>query len=123
VRTVLDSNAWIELFVEGPAADRCAPYARDTRQLVTPVIVLYEVYKKIRRERGEEAALTAVASLRATAVVPLDETLAIQAADVSLRHGLAMADAIVYATARANSARVVTRDVDLKDLPNVVYVA
>ena len=44
------------------------------------------------------------------------------AADLSLRHGLAMADAIVYATAKDQEAEVVTGDADLKDLPGVVYV-
>ena len=44
------------------------------------------------------------------------------AADLSLRHGLAMADAIVYATAKDQEAEVVTGDADLKNLPGVVYV-
>ena len=36
--------------------------------------------------------------------------------------GLAMADAIVYATAKDQHAEVITGDADLKDLPGVVYV-
>jgi predicted nucleic acid-binding protein len=39
-----------------------------------------------------------------------------------LQHGLAMADAIVYATARDQEAQLITGDADLKDLPGVVYV-
>lgn len=39
-----------------------------------------------------------------------------------LRHGLAMADAIVYATAKDQEAEVITGDADLKDLPGVGYV-
>jgi predicted nucleic acid-binding protein len=41
---------------------------------------------------------------------------------LALRHGLAMADAIVYATAQDHGAQLVTGDADLKDLPGVVYV-
>ena len=52
----------------------------------------------------------------------LAASIALLAADVSLRHGLAMADAIVYATAKDQDAEVVTGDADLKDLPGVVYV-
>ena len=55
-------------------------------------------------------------------MIPLTESIAYLAADVSLRHGLAMADAIVYATAKDQDADVVTGDGDLKDLPGVVYV-
>jgi predicted nucleic acid-binding protein len=40
----------------------------------------------------------------------------------SHRNGLAMADAIVYATAKDQEAEVITGDADLKDLPGVVYV-
>jgi predicted nucleic acid-binding protein len=46
----------------------------------------------------------------------------ILAADISMRHGLAMADAVVYATAKDQEADVVTGDADLKDLPGVVYI-
>ena len=40
----------------------------------------------------------------------------------SHRNGLAIADVIVYATAKDQEAEVVTGDADLKDLPGVVYV-
>ena len=40
----------------------------------------------------------------------------------SHRISLAMADAIVYATAQDQEAEVVTGDADLKNLPGVVYV-
>ena len=55
-------------------------------------------------------------------MVQLTESIALLAADVSLRHGLAMADANVSATARDQEAEVVTGDADLTDLPGVVYV-
>jgi predicted nucleic acid-binding protein len=60
--------------------------------------------------------------LNATQVIPLTQSIALLAADLSLRHGLAMADAIVYATAQDQGAEVVTGDADLKDLPGVIYV-
>ncbi len=122
MKTVVDSSGWIELFVAGPLADRFAPYVHEPRYLVTPTIVLYEVYKKVKRERGEDLALTVAASLRATTLVLLTEALAIASADVSLRYGLAMADAIVYATALQEDARLVTGDADMKELPGVIYV-
>ncbi len=60
--------------------------------------------------------------LSASHVVQLTESIAYLAADMSLRHGLAMADAIVYATAKDQDAQVVTGDADLKALPGVIYV-
>lgn len=122
MKVLLDSSGWIEFFTGGPLADRFAPYLTPRYEVVTPTIVLYEVYKKIKRERGEETALLFAGRLSATQVVHLTESIALLAADLSLRHGLAMADAIVYATAKDLNAEVVTSDADLKDLPGVVYV-
>ena len=99
MRILLDSSGWIEFFVGGPLAERYATYLTPRYQIITPTVVLYEVYKKIKRERGEETALLVTARLNATHVVHLSESIAYLAADLSLRHGLAMADAIVYATA------------------------
>lgn len=118
----MDSSGWVEFFTGGPLADRYAAYLAPRYQLITPTIVLYEVYKKIKRERGEETALLFAGRLSSTRVIHLTESIAYLAADVSLRHGLAMADAIVYATAKDQDAEVVTGDADLKDLPGVVYV-
>jgi predicted nucleic acid-binding protein len=52
----------------------------------------------------------------------LDTSLALEAADVSLEHGLAMADSIVYATARRHGAKVVTGDADFDGLPDTVVI-
>jgi toxin FitB len=122
VKVVLDSSGWIEFFTGGPLADRYAAYLAPRYRLITPTVVLYEVYKKIKRERGEEMALQFAGRLNATQVVQLTESIAYLAADLSLRHGLAMADAIVYATAQDQEAEVVTGDADLKNLSGVVYV-
>ncbi len=122
MRIVLDSSGWIEFFTDGPLADRYAGYFTPKYELITPTIVLYEVYKKIKRERDEETALLFAGRLNTTQVIHLTESIAYLAADVSLRHGLAMADAIVYATAKDQDAEVVTGDADLKNLPGVVYV-
>ena len=122
MKIVMDSSGWIEFFTDGPLADQYAPYFAMKHQLITPTIVLYEVYKKIKRERGEETALLFAGRLSATVVIQLTEPIALLAADLSLRHTLAMADAIVYATARDQDAELVTGDADLKNLPRVVYV-
>lgn len=122
MKVLLDSSGWIEFFTGGPLAERYGSYLSPRYQLITPTIVLYEVYKKIKRERGEETALLFAGRLSATQVIPLTDSIAFLAADLSLRHGLAMADAIVYATAKDQEAEVVTGDADLKNLPRVVYV-
>jgi len=78
--------------------------------------------RAIRRDLSEDRALEAVAALRKATIVPVDETLALEAADLALLHGLAMADAIVYATARRHGARLVTTDSDFRELPGATVI-
>jgi predicted nucleic acid-binding protein len=83
---------------------------------------VYEVYNVIRRDVSEERAIEAVSMLRRATIVPVDESLALDAADVSLKHGLAMADSIVFATAQRHGAKLVTADADFDGLPNALVI-
>ena len=57
-----------------------------------------------------------------TTVIPLEESLALFAADVSLKYSLPMADAIVYAAALEKKAEVVTRDEHFNELEGVTFL-
>jgi predicted nucleic acid-binding protein len=119
---VIDSSGWLEFFTDGPLAERYAFLLNDLSQIITPMIVLYEVYKKIRRERGEEAALVAAAQLQKTQLIPVTDTIALRAADLSLEHHLAMADAIIYATATLHETLLITSDDDFELIPGVLFL-
>ena len=90
--------------------------------LLVSAIEIYEVYKVIRRDLSEERAVEAISALRRAEIVPVDESLALEAADISLTLGLAMADSLVYATARRHRARLVTADTDFEGLPDAIVV-
>ena len=121
---LLDSYGWIEYFADGPLAERYASHVEQVSAdtTVLPTIVLYEVYKKIKRERGEEKALAAYAQLMRARVIPLDASLALEAADLSLELGLGMADAIVYATAKREAATLVTSDEHFRNFADVAFI-
>jgi predicted nucleic acid-binding protein len=120
---LVDSSGWIEYFTDGPLADEFATYLENLAEVVTPTIVIFEVYRVIRRQRSEETAIAAVAQMQKTRVVDLDQFLALTAADVSVEHRLAMADAIVYATAQAQRIPMVTTDADFADLSGATVVS
>jgi predicted nucleic acid-binding protein len=119
---LVDSSGWVEYLAAGPRADAFARYIRGSEALVTSVIQVYEVYKVVRRDISEERAIESVAALRATTIVPFDESLALEAADAALEHGLAMADAIILATAKRHRAKIVTADADFEGLPGVTLI-
>ena len=120
---LVDSFGWIEYLAEGRLAERYEEYLGNLAEVVTPTIVLYEVYKKLRRERKEEETLLVVAQIMKTRIVPLSEEISLLAAEISLKHALPMADAIVYATAMKEACPVVTSDPHFKGLEDVIYLA
>ncbi|MCX5859876.1 MAG: type II toxin-antitoxin system VapC family toxin [Proteobacteria bacterium] len=120
---LVDSFGWIEYFLDGPLAGRYAKYLEKPAQVLTPAVVIYEVYKKIKRERGERGALEAVAQMRNTRIVSFSERIALSAADFSLQSGLPMADAMVYATAMSEGCQIVSSDPHFKNLPGVIFLA
>lgn len=120
----IDSFGWIEQLTNGPKALQYRKIVESSKpkEIVTSTVVLYEVYKKIKKHKGEEEALLAVAALSQTTVIPIDQTISLEAADFSLEHDLHFSDALVYATARHFKAKLYTSDDDLKSLKDVCFI-
>ncbi len=119
---VVDSSGWLEFFGDDVNADFFADAIEDVDSLIVPAIVIYEVFKRILLQRGENEALKAAAHMQQGHVVVLDDTLAMMAAKISSDHQLPMADSIILATARAHNAIVWTQDSDFKNFPGVQYI-
>jgi predicted nucleic acid-binding protein len=90
--------------------------------MVVSSVEFYEIYRVIRRDISDERAIDAVSALRKAQIVPVDDSLALEAADLSLEYKLGMADAMIYATARRSGATLVTKDPDFEDLPDTVVI-
>jgi len=120
--TVVDSCGWIEYLADSSLAPKYEKYLQKPEEMITPSLVMYEVYKKVKKEKGEELALSVVAQMEKTKVVTLDEEIALLAADLSIGHLLPLADAVVYGTAMREKAKVVTSDSHFKDLDDVVFL-
>lgn len=118
---VVDTCGWIEWLTDGQLADVYAPYLTDSANLVVPTLVQYELYKWCLRERDEATALSVMGITEACLVKPLDTCTALTAAELSISHKLAMADAVVYATALACSGELITSDAHFEGLPGVRY--
>ena len=117
---VVDTSAWIE-WLSGTALGRDIGLVfPDKAQCLVPTIVQLELAKWLTRELGEERADQVIAFTQKCQVVPLDTTIALLAADLHRRHGLATADAIVYATAQQLGAGLLTCDAHFDKLPGVV---
>ena len=120
---LVDSSGWLEYLAEGPNAGRFAEPLSDPARLVVPTISVYEVFRVVLRARGEDDALRAAVLMRRGREVPLSSALALEAARLAHELRLAMADALILATARATEATLWTQDVDFEGLAGVRYFA
>ena len=120
---VVDSSAWLEFFADGPNASAFAKAIQATDSLIVPTLSIYEVFKRVLAQRGEDDALTAVAHMEQGRVVDLDRATALSAARLSLEHRLPMADSVMLATAIDHGATLWTQDADFERIAGVRYVA
>jgi len=118
---VIDSSAWLSYFAGDKNSSSFAKPIETIDKLLIPSITITEVFKNILRQKGEEPALLAVAHMEQGKVVPLDRELSVDAAYLGVKHGLPLADSIVYATAQKFNAVLWTQDTDFKDLKNVKF--
>ena len=121
-RILIDSSGWLEHITEDAKADLYLPYFNGDKILLVPTIVLYEVRKILLRKHSQTIADIFVSEALRQVVLPLDEQIALDAASVSLKHQLAMADAIVYTTALRQRATLIASDDHFQNLPGVVLV-
>jgi toxin FitB len=120
---IVDSSGWLEYFGDGSNAPVFAKPIEATVTLLVPTLSLFEVFKRVSQQRDEDEALRAIAIMEQAQVVDLDRATALEAARLSTLHGIAMADAIMLATARRNKATLWTQDADFEGLEGVRFVA
>lgn len=120
---LVDSSGWIEFIQGGPNADFFSPAITDRRQLIVPSICIFEVYRVLLRVAGANFADDAATNMMHGNVVELSPDLAIDAAQTAHQHKLAMADAIILATAWQFDAVLWTQDKDLAGFTDVKFKA
>jgi predicted nucleic acid-binding protein len=100
----------------------------NSEEKFTPTICMAEVYGKTLKVESQELAEKQRAYIKGkSALVFLDETIAVESARLSVKmrkeiDGWGLADSIVYATASIKKAEVVTGDEHFRKLKNVLFI-
>ncbi|KNZ33310.1 MAG: twitching motility protein PilT [Methylibium sp. NZG] len=118
---VVDTSVWVEWLTASPLGRSLADEIPGRSECIVPTIVQLELSKWLMREVDEDRADQVIAFTQKCIVVPLDSQLALLAADLHRQYKLATADAIVYATAQARGAELLTCDAHFAKLPAVRY--
>jgi len=119
---VVDSCGWLEYIAGGPGASAFAKPIEDTKNLIVPTICIFEVVRRlIQQDRRDIVPLT-IAGMRLGKVIELDESIAVNASELSVRHGLSLADSVIYSTARMNDATLWTQDSHFEGIEGVRFI-
>jgi len=120
---LVDSSAWLAYLAGEKNARFFAGAIEDTELLLVPTVCIYEVFRVVLRERGEEDAFQTVAAMQQGTVIDLTSDLAMEAAAVGLEEKLAFADSIIYSIAKKHAAVIWTQDEHFAAKPNVQFRA
>ena len=58
---LVDSSGWLEYFADGSNSTFFAPALEDAEMLLVSTVNIYEVFKRVLQQRGEDAAFQAAA--------------------------------------------------------------
>ena len=119
---VVDSSGWLEYFAGGTNTSFFAPIVKATDTLVVPTVCMYEVFKRLLVQHGEESALQVVGIMSLGIIADLTREIAVNAAAISPELKIAMADSIILATTRAYEATLWTQDADFHGVDGVQYI-
>jgi len=129
MKYIIDSYAWLEYFMGSEAGRKVREIIdNETDEKLTPSICLAETYAKIlKTEDKEKAELRRTFIKSRSALIPLDEDLAVEAAktDVAMKRKVqnwGLADSIVLSTARDRKGKVVTGDPHFRELDDALMI-
>lgn len=116
---VLDTWAWVEYW---RANDRVRDIIESPEHKITSTITIAELERLYGKDRHLMDLMVAKIRLRSR-LVPVDSDIARAGGAVrrDMKEG-GIADAIIYATALRNQAKVLTGDAHFKALPEVIFV-
>jgi len=131
---VIDTFAWIEILRESPQGYAARVAIESADRCLTPSVVLAEVASACLRDGfSDELILEELLAIReASEVVPIEAGIALAAshcvqelrsrAKAQKRAPPGIADGLVLATARQNSAGILTGDSHFSELPGTVWL-
>jgi predicted nucleic acid-binding protein len=134
VKIVVDTYAWIEIFIGSKKGQKAREHLEKATEVYTPDIVLAEVARKYLREgRNQDDIKDRLRTImEASDITPINMEVALEAArcymllaNEAKKEGLkapGLFDAIVLASARLLEAKALTGDEHLKSLPETLWM-
>ncbi len=117
----LDSFAWIEYFTGSKRGSKVKKYIDGEGPIYTPSICLTEIKSRYLRDKKNPTNRINLI-LDRSLIIPIEQNVALAAADIKQKHKLHTIDAIIYTSSQLKKLTLVTGDQHFKDLPNVEII-
>ena len=124
MKLVFDSFIWLSFFKNESTSGKIKVLLEDkANQIFSTSANIYEVYYRLSENRGKDDLLVALSFIRDNSkILPIDEFLAILAAELSIKYHLSAIDAFTYAAAKMLNGKLVTGDKDFSKLDDVILI-
>jgi predicted nucleic acid-binding protein len=134
VKTVIDTYAWIEIFIGSKSGEKAKEILQEAEETYTPDIVVAEIARKYLRESmDEQTILERLTTIEETSeIIPIDKNIALESAKCYMElmekakteklKAPSLFDAIVLATARKLGAKLVTGDEHFKQINETLWI-
>jgi predicted nucleic acid-binding protein len=121
---LIDSWAWVEFFAGSKIGEKVRAYVMDEDQeVIISSINLAEIYRiALDRFNQQMAEKRRRAMISRCYLIPVDEEIAIKGAKFRHERDWGLGDALIYATAIREGAKVLTGDPHFKGLKDVTYL-
>jgi len=134
VKTVIDTYAWIEIFIGSKSGEKAKETLQKAEETYTPDVVIAEIARKYLREGMKEQTIRErLTTIEETSeIIPIDKNIAFESAKCYLElmekaktrklKAPSLFDAIVLATARTLSAKLVTGDEHFEEINETLWI-
>jgi predicted nucleic acid-binding protein len=121
---LIDSWAWVEFFRGSKKGEEIKAYVMDENQeIIISSINLAEIYRlALDRFDEETAEKRRRAMISRCYLIPVDKDIAIEGAKFRHERDWGLGDALIYATAIREGAKVLTGDPHFKGLKDVIFL-
>lgn len=118
---LMDSSAWLSYFFA--TSTLIKRIVESETVLYTSVISFFEIKRKLLRDGFNKNFKDVQGFIKSRSIIiNLDEAISLHAADISFSHKLHALDALIYSTAEAMNAQLVTADSDFESLDDVIII-
>lgn len=118
---LIDTSIWLDYLFK----DKYKEIIDLSETVLISSLTIFEIRRKMLKDKLDHAAIEAALFFvqRKSLIEPVSTEIAELAAQLSVKHQLAAADALIYASAQHHRVQLITRDNDFRGLSGVTVLS